>query len=158
MLANKFTCILLLLLSFQVKGMSPELCLDSVNIHDAKLNLFLSSGKAVTLKLRYHNGSMQAKYKGCSFIVKYDTIYNNSYVDTLLNEMESLRKNSYKDPMFESIGYILYDSDHLYFMNLFENYIDKKNILNIQKYKFSNLCFNQDKKVFYITMIGVTYN
>lgn len=155
MLVNKSLYVILIMLSFCFKVSSCNLCVDSVRIDDGKISLYLSNSKTVELQLKYHDNKITTTYRGNTFIVNYDTIINNQQADTLLQEMKALREYTFKSPMYESIGYILYDCDNLYAVKLLGAYSSKIDKLKLGNYNFSKLCIDGENKKYNITIVRV---
>ncbi len=150
---NKLLFLLFVFTFFCLKGFSCN-CVDSVVFNEENLIVSLSNNKEI--KLKYTSYQDTVSYKKNTFIfTNFDLIQHNTLADSLSMEIRAMeRKYEYGEPMIIYAGYIIYDNNNVYFVNLSEYYSNKTNNAKLAKYKFSKLCLDEEHKTYYITFIA----
>lgn len=136
-------CIMFLLV--HISSYARSKCIDSIEVKKERLYLF-SGGRKISLKFHYNQGVCRAKYKDNTFTTVYDTAYGNTNVDTVIRKMKLLSEYSFGEPMKVLAGYILHDSNNVYFIN-------RNSTIANWEYVFSKMCLDKGKRKYYLTFV-----
>jgi len=137
-------------------SIKPILCVDSIKPNIENFLIHLNNNETVTLFPKKKNAIYQVKYNNNIFVFLYDSIAGNISKDTLelcIKEIKSKRIYNYGEPYNPVRGKIIYDSEQIYFVYLFDNFDNSVYPIASDKITFSKLKFTNKENLIYISDI-----